>query len=215
MVKRGHRVVAIVVAGIVAIAGASWAESTGESNAPGDDGETSPGYVVVLTDGSVVPAKSKPVSAFGSLRYVDTTGRTRVLGVSKVDLDATRKINAQVPDDPSAGTFSVLSGAGFSQPEPVITGDDDKGEDKPAPPRSITVYSATWCPYCKPLKRYLTDNGIPATIIEVDTLPESQQAQHRAAMKRFTGRVAFPTVVIDGEAKTGFSPSWIQAKLKR
>lgn len=214
MVKRRHRVVAIVVAGIVAMAGASWAEPTGESRAPGDDGGTSPGYVVVLADGSVVPAKSKPVSAFGSLRYVDMTGRTRVLGVSKVDLDATRKINAQVPENPSAGTFSVLSGAGFSQPEPVVPLEEDNGDDDPAPPKSITVYSATWCPYCKPLKRYLTDNGIPATVIEVDTLPKSQQAKHRAAMKRFTGRVAFPTVVIDGEAKTGFSPSWIQAKLK-
>jgi len=212
-VKRRHRVVAIVVAGIVAIAYASWAESTGESRAPGDDGETSPGYVVVLADGSVVPAKSKPVSAFGSLRYVDTTGRTHVLGVSKVDLDATRKINAQVPDDPSAGTFSVLSGAGFPQPETVVPVEEDK-DDEPAPPKPITVYSATWCPYCKPLKKYLTDNKIPATVIEVDTLPESQQAKHRAAMKRHTGRVAFPTVVIDGEAKTGFSPSWIQAKLK-
>jgi len=214
MVKRGHRVVAFVVAGIVAIAGVSRAESTGQASDQGDEGGSSPGYVVVLADGSMVPAKSKPVSAFGSLRYVDTTGRTRVLGVSKVDLDATWKINAQIPDDPSAGTFSVLSGAGFSQPEPVVTDEEDKGDDEPAPPKSITVYSATWCPYCKPLKRYLTDNGIPATIIEVDTLPESQQANHRAAMKRFTGRVAFPTVVIDGEAKTGFSPSWIQSKLK-
>ena len=212
--RREHRVVAIVVAGIVAIAGLSLAESTGHVSDQGDEGGSSPGYVVVLADGSVVPAKSKPVSAFGSLRYVDMTGRTRVLGVSKVDLDATRKSNSQVPDDPSAGTFSVLSGAGFSQPETVVPVEEDK-DNEPAPPKSITVYSATWCPYCKPLKKYLTDNNIPATVIEVDTLPESQQAKHRAAMKRFTGRVAFPTVIIDGEAKTGFSPSWIQSKLKR
>lgn len=214
MVRPGHRAVAFVVAGIVAITGVSQAESTGQVSDQGDEGGSSPGYVVVLADGNVVPAKSKPVSAFGSLRYVDVTGRTRVLGISKVDLDATRKINAQVPDDLSAGTFSVMSGAGFSQPETVAPVEEDQ-ENEPAPSKSITVYSATWCSYCKPLKKFLIDNSIPATIIEVDTLPESQQAKHRAAMKQATGRVAFPTVVIDGQAKTGFSPSWIQAKLKR
>ncbi len=213
--KRGPGFVAIAFIWTAAIVGGSTADSTGTTGSRIDEGGSSPGYVVILVDGSVVPAKTKPVSAFGSLRYVDMTGRTRVLGVSQVDLEATRRNNADVPDNPSAGTFSVLGGAGFSQPEPVAPIEEDEADDAPAPPKSVTVYSATWCPYCKPLKRYLTDNNIPATVIEVDALPEGQQAQHRAAMKRLTGRVAFPTVVIDGEAKTGFSPSWIQSRLKR
>ena len=63
-----------------------------------------------------------------------------------------------------------------------------------------TCTSATWCGYCKDLKRYLAAKKIPATIIEVDRLPQGEQGAARATMQRLTGRVAFPTVIIGGEA---------------
>jgi hypothetical protein len=70
------------------------AESTSQTYA------TTPGWVVVLADGTAVPAKSKPISAFGSFRYADLEGRTQVLKVSEVDIEATRSANAEVPPDP-------------------------------------------------------------------------------------------------------------------
>lgn len=171
-----------------------------------------PAYAVILVDGSTIPAKSKPLSAFGSFRFVDATGRTRVMPVAKVDLEATRAANAEVPDDPSKGTLSIASSV-MVEPLPIIENEEEEEEAKP-PSKSITVYSATWCGYCKDLKRYLAARKIPATVIEVDRLPQGEQAAAKAAMQRLTGRVAFPTVVIGGEAQAGFSRSWIESKIK-
>jgi glutaredoxin len=79
----------------------------------------------------------------------------------------------------------------------------------------VTVYSATWCGYCTQLKGFLATNQIPASVIEVNLLSEADQRRALATMRRLTGRTSFPTVVIDGEAMAGFSPSWIQATLAR
>lgn len=179
-------------------------------SAPGSKATTA--YVVVLADGSMLPAKSKPLSAFGSFRFVDVSGRTRVLPVSKIDLEATRAANAGVPDDPRRGTLSV-AGPAINEP-PKLVDDDQQGNEEPKV-KSVTVYSATWCGYCKDLKRYLSARKIPANIIEVDRLPPDQQHSATATMKRLTGRVAYPTVVIGGEAHAGFSKAWIESTLGR
>ncbi|MCU0233206.1 MAG: glutaredoxin family protein [Thermoanaerobaculales bacterium] len=201
----------IVGVGLIAVS-MSVASVLAEVNEAPEPGGASPGFVVVLADGTVIPAKAKPVCAFGSFRYVEPTGRTKVLRVSAVDLEATREFNAQVPDDPSAGTFSVGGGVTIQGSDPVTTL-DDQSEAEPSRLKSVTVYSATWCGYCNQLKSFLAANGISATVVEVDRLPDDQQQTARSEMKRLTGRVAFPTVIIGGEAQAGFSPSWIKSKL--
>jgi len=174
-------------------------------------GSAEPAYLVILVDGTAIPAKSKPLSAFGSFRFVDAAGRTRVMPVDRVDLEATRAANAKVPDDPSKGTLSIGSGPVFEPPPGIV----DEEEAPDLPPKSVTVYSATWCGYCKELKRYLAAKKIPATIIEVDRLPKKDQDAATATMRQMTGRVAYPTVVIGGEALAGFSASWIESKMKQ
>jgi mycoredoxin len=173
---------------------------------------TRPAYVVVLKDASTIPAKAKPLSAFGSFRFVDATGHTVVLPVDEVDLEATRAANADVPDDPTRGTLSVAAPA--VNQAPVFAADEGPKEEPPTP-ASITVYSATWCGYCSQLKTYLNARKIPATIIEVDRLPKDRQGAAQATMRQLTGRVAYPTVVIDGEAIAGFSQGWIEKRIGR
>jgi mycoredoxin len=173
---------------------------------------TRPAYVVVLKDASTIPAKAKPLSAFGTFRFVDATGHTVVLPVDEVDLEATRAANADVPDDPTRGTLSVATGA--VNPPPVLANGGEE-TDEPAAPASITVYSATWCGYCNQLKKYLNARKIPATVIEVDRLPKDRQGAMQATMRQLTGRVAYPTVVIDGEAIAGFSQGWIESRVGR
>jgi mycoredoxin len=193
-------VVAILVSSIPVVA-----EETGRQ-------PTRPAYVVVLKDASTIPAKAKPLSAFGSFRFVDATGYTVVLPVAEVDLEATREANADVPDDPSRGTLSV---AGPSvNLAPALAEEEETNEEPPAAV-SITVYSATWCGYCNQLKKYLSARKIPATIIEVDRLPQDRQGAAQTTMRQLTGRVAFPTVVINGEAIAGFSQSWIEQRINR
>lgn len=75
--------------------------------------------------------------------------------------------------------------------------------------------SQSWCGYCNQLKKYLSARKIPATIIEVDRLPQDRQGAAQSTMRQLTGRVAFPTVVINGEAIAGFSQSWIEKRIGR
>jgi mycoredoxin len=208
-----RRVAVLSVVGVllaISLVVAARAESPPEET---QEPSASPGYVVILADGSMIPSKSKPLGAFGSFRFVDPSGRTRVMPVSKVDLEATRAANDDVPDDPSRGTLSVAGGPS-NDPQPLVEDDQEKADEKPAT-KSITVYSATWCGYCKDLNRYLAARKIPATIIEVDRLPQGEQGAARSKMQRMTGRVSYPTVIIDGAAKAGFSKSWIESKLGR
>ena len=211
--RRQRHATLVFVAGILMLSYVVAAEQTSSPPESVRDSSANPGYVVILVDGTVIPSKSKPLAAFGSFRFVDVTGRTRVLGTSGVDLEATRKANADVPHDPSRGTFSIVGGPS-NDPQPLVEEKQETSDEPPAQ-KSVTVYSATWCGYCKDLKRFLAANKIPATIIEVDQLPNNQQNTARSKMKGLTGRVAFPTVIIDGEAKAGFSKSWMQSKLGR
>ena len=201
------RVVATVVA-VVAVM--PWTIPSAAED-PGTQ-PAGPAYVVVLEDSSTIPAKSKPLSAFGSFRFVDATGRTQVLPVSSVDLEATRMANAHVPDDPSKGTLSVAPGGANQPPSPA---EEEQAAEEPPSLPSITVYSATWCGYCKDLKKIFSAKKIPANIIEVDRLPQDRRAAAEATIRRMTGRVSYPTVIIGGEAKAGFSKSWIESKIGR
>lgn len=164
---------------------------------------TKPPYVVILKDGRRIPSRMKPVNAFGKIRYQDSNGASKLISISKVDLANTREANAKVPVKRSGGTLSFGSASGdFNLPEK-----EKKEEDKKA--RSIKVYSATWCPHCTSLKRFLAQKGLSASVTEVDRLPDGQRQQAQAEMKRLTGRVAYPTVVIGNQARAGFSPQWI------
>jgi len=49
----------------------------------------------------------------------------------------------------------------------------------------------------------------------VDRLPKAEQSRAEAEMKRLTGKVSFPTVVIGDQAVAGFSPQWILKSLER
>jgi len=67
---------------------------------------------------------------------------------------------------------------------------------------SVTVYSTSWCPYCSLLLTDLRDEGIPATVIDVETAPDAAEAT--AVVERINGgnRVV-PTVVFpDGTTAT-------------
>jgi len=178
--------------------------------------ETKAQEVAIIRYEEYLSVKSKTNGASGEVRYVDSTGRTRVLPVSKADLEATRKANAGVGDDPSAGSLSVGGRVTSSAEDDrnSLETQAEKTEDK-ANKKQVTVYSATWCPHCARLKKYLEANNIEADIIEVDLLPPEQQLRTKALMRRLTdGNAGFPTVVIDGKAKSGYSESWIESALK-
>jgi glutaredoxin 3 len=173
-----------------------------------------PSYVVVLKNGQQIPSRTKPISGFGKVRYMEPGGTNRVLPISAVDIDKTRAANAGPVKETTGGTLSVGGELAGSETTKLSAGQKTGGAEK-ARNQSVRVYSATWCPYCRQLKQFLAENGISASITEVDKLPKAQQERAQAEMKRLTGKVSYPTVVIGNQAVAGFSPSWILKSLGR
>jgi len=179
-----------------------------------DEKTSEPSYVVVLKSGQRIPARTKPVSAFGKVRYMEPGGTNRVLPFSEVDIEKTREANAQASTKKQGGTLSTGGELAGSNPSTPGDASQKTGNAKKTQNRSVKVYSATWCPYCSKLKKFLAENGISASITEVDKLPKAEQERAEAEMKRLTGKVSFPTVVIGGRAMAGFSPQWILKTLE-
>jgi mycoredoxin len=65
----------------------------------------------------------------------------------------------------------------------------------------VTVYSAFWCPDCRVAKRFLQQNNIPFTDVDIETTPGAAEE----VVKR-TGKRAIPQFVIDGEWVQPYRP---------
>lgn len=74
----------------------------------------------------------------------------------------------------------------------------------------FTMYSASWCPFCRRLKKALAGAGIGYDHIDIDEHPETMSivASHNS------GNHTVPTLVYpDGSAQTNPSLRQVQAKL--
>ncbi len=72
----------------------------------------------------------------------------------------------------------------------------------------ITVYSTTFCPYCKMAKEYLTQKGVPFKDINVQ---EDDQAA--ADMIRKSGQMGVPVLDINNTIIVGFDRAAIDEAL--
>jgi mycoredoxin len=57
----------------------------------------------------------------------------------------------------------------------------------------LTMYSTTWCGYCKRLKRQLDDAGIAFKTVDIETDPTAEQLVRDAN----NGNATVPTVLFD------------------
>lgn len=62
----------------------------------------------------------------------------------------------------------------------------------------VTIYTTSWCPYCKAAKALLTRKGVVFAEIDVDGKPELRQAM----TARAGGRTSVPQIFI-GEKHVG------------
>ena len=62
----------------------------------------------------------------------------------------------------------------------------------------VTIYTTSWCPYCKAAKALLTRKSVAFTEIDVDGKPELRQAM----TARAGGRTSVPQIFI-GEVHVG------------
>jgi glutaredoxin len=70
---------------------------------------------------------------------------------------------------------------------------------EPAAPKGITMYSTTWCAFCKRARIYFEAKSIAYKDIDVEASPEGKKAF--AAL----GGGGVPLILVDGKAMRGFS----------
>ena len=58
----------------------------------------------------------------------------------------------------------------------------------------LKVYSATWCPDCRRLERWLTDNGVAHTKVDIETVAGAAER-----LEAETGKKAIPFILVDGK----------------
>ncbi len=65
----------------------------------------------------------------------------------------------------------------------------------------LLVYSAPWCPDCRTAKRFLQQNNIPFTEVDIEKTPGAADE-----VVRRTGKRAIPQFVIDGKWVQPYRP---------
>ena len=63
----------------------------------------------------------------------------------------------------------------------------------------IIIYSADWCSSCVASKRYLESKNIPYEEINIDA-----QGISRTRLVELTGRLAIPSILVNGKVIGGF-----------
>ena len=70
-----------------------------------------------------------------------------------------------------------------------------EGKDK----AKILVYTLSTCGWCARTKEFLNDLGVRYSFVEVDTLAGDELQEVRSDIQRLSGRVSFPTIVINDQ----------------
>ena len=78
--------------------------------------------------------------------------------------------------------------------------DATAANDARAATRSVVLYSADWCGYCRKAKRHLEDRGVPYELRDVDIPAAKEELLAR------TGGKGIPVLDLDGRILRGYSP---------
>ena len=78
--------------------------------------------------------------------------------------------------------------------------------------KTVTLFSLSTCSVCKKVKKFLDDNNITYTLIEVDTLDSGEQWLMTKALKKHNPQVSYPTVVVE-DAIRGYDVEALKATL--
>jgi glutaredoxin len=57
----------------------------------------------------------------------------------------------------------------------------------------LQVFSATWCPDCRRLERWLADQAIPHTTVDIEAVPGAAER-----LEAETGKRAIPYILVNG-----------------
>lgn len=78
--------------------------------------------------------------------------------------------------------------------------------------KKITLYSLSTCPVCRKVRKFLDENSVEYTLVEVDTLEGGEQWVMSKELSRHNPAGTYPTVVIE-ESVVGFDPDALREKI--
>ena len=76
--------------------------------------------------------------------------------------------------------------------------------------QTVTMYTTTWCGYCRNTKRYLDRKGVPYREIDIEEHPEYAERIEQAT----GGYRTVPTLEIDGRIMVNPSPRELDEVLR-
>ncbi|BDU74430.1 glutaredoxin family protein [Mesoterricola silvestris] len=59
---------------------------------------------------------------------------------------------------------------------------------------NLEVYTASWCPDCRRLERWLGEAGVPHASVDIEAVPGAAER-----LERETGKRAIPFILVDGK----------------
>jgi len=59
----------------------------------------------------------------------------------------------------------------------------------------LQVFSATWCPDCRRLERWLAEHQVPHAVVDIEAVPGAAER-----LEAETGKRAIPFVLVNGRA---------------
>ena len=84
------------------------------------------------------------------------------------------------------------------------------GEDK----GKIFLYTLSTCAWCRKMKRWLNDNGLEYSYVDVDLAPDTEQDGIMDDVRKWNPSCSFPTVVVnDEECLSGYDPEKLEELL--
>jgi glutaredoxin len=73
--------------------------------------------------------------------------------------------------------------------------------------KSVFMYTLSTCPWCRKAKKYFADNKIPFKYVDYDLQPVEEQERIEQEMKKRSGPISFPWVLIGDELVVGWNPA--------
>ena len=73
--------------------------------------------------------------------------------------------------------------------------------------KSVFMYTLSTCPWCRTTTKYFTDHNIPFQYVDYDLQSPQEQEKIEQEMKKRSGPLSFPWVLIDDELIVGWNPA--------
>jgi glutaredoxin-like protein NrdH len=78
------------------------------------------------------------------------------------------------------------------------------------PAQSVKLYALSTCSHCKHTKELLDSLEVDYDCVDVDTLEGQERKDILEEVKKHNPRLAFPTLVVDGDCIVGFKEDEIR-----